>query len=57
MAQYPLIPPTSPQALTTPLEVDLLLIGFQGDGAYGYSFSYTQLEEVWDGVHLHATTG
>jgi hypothetical protein len=34
------------QSLQSVLEVDLLLLGFDGDGGYGYSFNFNELEEV-----------
>ena len=34
------------QSLSSPLEVDLLLIGFEGEGGYEYTFNFNQLEEV-----------
>ena len=34
------------QALALPIEVDILLIGFDGDGGYGYTFQKNDLEEL-----------
>jgi hypothetical protein len=34
------------QALYMPIEVDVLLVGFDGDGGYGYNISTTELEEL-----------
>ena len=34
------------QSLSSTLEVDLLLIGFEGEGGYEYTFNFNQLEEV-----------
>ncbi|GFH23479.1 uncharacterized protein HaLaN_21095, partial [Haematococcus lacustris] len=33
------------QALSLPVEVDVVLIGFEGDGAYGYTLDSYELDE------------
>ena len=34
------------QTLILPIEVDLLLVGFDGDGGYGYSIDHAALDEL-----------
>lgn len=47
-----LTPPCMLQDLTLPIEIDLLLLGFDGDGGFGYKIEQIELEEL-----LAATIG
>lgn len=36
-------PPAAPQTLTVPVEIDVFLVGFEGDGGFGYRLDATKL--------------